>query len=676
MSGFSSKPQDFGWAGKAFPSSQESSSRKSTLYPDPADYLSELPPTVETFKITEMVVPPSIVVKNLGRAILMDSEMKSIVMVHSPAHRGKGDRYPLWLATIWSILERVREAKALWRAAVDPLHERLEKSTTSEAAVENIKASLAALKMLPWDGEVKGFRAGGSVESLTHWFTKDWLNTDHEDHLLELLAAELGISDSSTSCIQTTYFVLALAQAYEKPDRVSKLSAIPMASPSRDGICDKGSRNGFLTKAPASLRKSLNWWLFEHLGVKFKWVDLPVVKQNDPHSCGILAYFALAHWFDAERFQLPKCTAASMAERHERKIGSFLSDARDYEFTFTHLFGLETKAENLDQYEEDSDFEGDYSPPDDEGGMTSTDESSSSRPPSPPSPYPMQEFPPSLIPAIADGGRPTTPPPSKRTHSERATDTPHASPVKKRLKEKVKSATSSAMEMLKNGSPSKISALFRTAGWSKPRVLTEAEKQDVFAVEADERRDKFEDRAKRERREKAAKDKKRKADQNERQRRSRAKKRKAEEALNPGGKKKKKQKMMNLEYRETTSQSEVAEASRPAREVAGKIKEKTRKPAGRKKKHGDRRATYVNWMSPFSWSAIMAAQRKVGSGYTDIVRELQKSNYDFFQYLTPQTVSGWVEKVGGFSRWKPSVLERANHGNTPGHNKGGHEVFW
>ncbi|KAK7025886.1 hypothetical protein R3P38DRAFT_3531849 [Favolaschia claudopus] len=174
--------------------------RKSTVYPDPADYLSELPPIVETLKIAEMVVPPSIVVKNLGRAILMDSEMKSIVMVHSPAHRGKGDRHPLWLATVWSILERVREAKALWRAAVDPLHERLGKSTSSEAAAENIKASLVALKMLPWDGEVKGFRAG-----------------DHEDHLLELLAAEVGISDGSSSCIQTTYFVLALAQAYENP---------------------------------------------------------------------------------------------------------------------------------------------------------------------------------------------------------------------------------------------------------------------------------------------------------------------------------------------------------------------------------------------------------------------------------------------------------------------------
>ncbi|KAK7000953.1 hypothetical protein R3P38DRAFT_3218192 [Favolaschia claudopus] len=118
--------------------------RKSTVYPDPADYLSELPPTVETFKITEMVVPPSIVVKNLGRAILMDREMKSIVMVHSPALAAKATVIRCGWPPSGSILERVREAKALWCAAVDPLHERLEKSTTSEAAAENIKASLAA----------------------------------------------------------------------------------------------------------------------------------------------------------------------------------------------------------------------------------------------------------------------------------------------------------------------------------------------------------------------------------------------------------------------------------------------------------------------------------------------------------------------------------------------------
>jgi hypothetical protein len=67
----------------------------------------------------------------------------------------------------------------------------------------------------------------------------------------------------------------------------------------------------------------------------------------------------------------------------------------------------------------------------------------------------------------------------------------------------------------------------------------------------------------------------------------------------------------------------------------------------------------------------VAAQAKVGWGYTDIVRELRRVNYDFFQHLTPQTVNGWIEKVGGFSQWKASVLARAAKGNIPGHNKGG-----
>lgn len=79
----------------------------------------------------------------------------------------------------------------------------------------------------------------------------------------------------------------------------------------------------------------------------------------------------------------------------------------------------------------------------------------------------------------------------------------------------------------------------------------------------------------------------------------------------------------------------------------------------------------MNWTTPFSWSAITVAQAKVGWGFTDIVRELQRVNYDFYQYLTPQTVKGWIETVSGFHQWTPAVLARAGKGNIPGHNKGG-----
>jgi hypothetical protein len=51
-----------------------------------------LGPTITTFDVLEIPVPPSVVVKALGRAILLDPEIKSIVLVHSPLHRDKGGR--------------------------------------------------------------------------------------------------------------------------------------------------------------------------------------------------------------------------------------------------------------------------------------------------------------------------------------------------------------------------------------------------------------------------------------------------------------------------------------------------------------------------------------------------------------------------------------------------------
>ncbi|KAJ7215018.1 hypothetical protein GGX14DRAFT_696571 [Mycena pura] len=49
--------------------------RASSIYTHPTDYLSELVPTITTFNAAEIVVPPSHVVKALGRAILLDPEL-------------------------------------------------------------------------------------------------------------------------------------------------------------------------------------------------------------------------------------------------------------------------------------------------------------------------------------------------------------------------------------------------------------------------------------------------------------------------------------------------------------------------------------------------------------------------------------------------------------------------
>ncbi|KAJ7864086.1 hypothetical protein B0H14DRAFT_3605343 [Mycena olivaceomarginata] len=192
---------------------------KSTVYMDPSDYFSDLPPTITTFNVEEIPTPPSIVVKALGRSYLCDLKIKSIVLVHSPAHRAKADRYPVWLATIWSSMESVREARTLWRTAVDQVNGRLKNSAIDDAAAERARAAIQALDLLPGDGAIKGFKAGGTISDLADWFTTDWLWTDHEEQMLELLASDLGLSDGSTSCVQNTYFVKALAEACSDPEK-------------------------------------------------------------------------------------------------------------------------------------------------------------------------------------------------------------------------------------------------------------------------------------------------------------------------------------------------------------------------------------------------------------------------------------------------------------------------
>lgn len=82
---------------------------------------------------------------------------------------------------------------------LDPVHGKLESFTTDDAVKQNLHAALQTLNELPWDGGLKGFKAGGSVE--------------------ELAQSDLALNDGSASCIKNTFFVCKLAKAYSNPER-------------------------------------------------------------------------------------------------------------------------------------------------------------------------------------------------------------------------------------------------------------------------------------------------------------------------------------------------------------------------------------------------------------------------------------------------------------------------
>ncbi|KAJ7746211.1 hypothetical protein B0H14DRAFT_2985652, partial [Mycena olivaceomarginata] len=112
---------------------------------------------------------------------------------------------------------------------------------------------------------------------------------------------------------QPTYFAHGLARAYMNPDTYRTARQFQWLRRLGEAFATKDRR-----RLGTIVNKDENHWVGlaidceeeTHLGVKFRWMDLPIPSQNDVHSCGLLAYFALANFFDGQRFPLPKATSA------------------------------------------------------------------------------------------------------------------------------------------------------------------------------------------------------------------------------------------------------------------------------------------------------------------------------------------------------------------------------
>jgi hypothetical protein len=117
----------------------------------------------------------------------------------------------------------------------------------------------------------------------------------------------------------------------------------------------------------------------------------------------------------------------------------------------------------------------------------------------------------------------------------------------------------------------------------------------------------------------------------------------------------------------------IAELTRPARDVKGKIHAQNRKPQGRKQKNKPRAAKYNNWLTPFCWTQIVIAAKQAGRsmGASDIATRLKKRDPITFGQISRNTIEGWIDRSSGKPHWKDSVLRRVEDGNSPGHNKGG-----
>jgi hypothetical protein len=118
----------------------------------------------------------------------------------------------------------------------------------------------------------------------------------------------------------------------------------------------------------------------------------------------------------------------------------------------------------------------------------------------------------------------------------------------------------------------------------------------------------------------------------------------------------------------------VAELTRPAREIKAKMKAQNRRPQGQKKRLEPRPAKYHNWLTPFCWTQIVMVVKQVGwqMNASAIANGLKKKDPITFAKINRNTIEGWIDRSSGRPKWKESVLQRTAAGNNPGHNKGGH----
>ncbi|PPR08056.1 hypothetical protein CVT24_010855 [Panaeolus cyanescens] len=107
------------------------------------------------------------------------------------------------------------------------------------------------------------------------------------------------------------------------------------------------------------------------------------------------------------------------------------------------------------------------------------------------------------------------------------------------------------------------------------------------------------------------------------------------------------------------------EDTRPAKKIKCDIREKNRKPQGRKpvdgSEGGKAKASYYNWLTPITWPLIQAAGAAAGPtmSRTEIARILQARHGAIFRNIHPNTIDGWIDrKSGPRPVWSSKVLRR------------------
>ncbi|KAF8956851.1 hypothetical protein BDZ97DRAFT_1670915 [Flammula alnicola] len=195
-----------------------------------------------------------------------------------------------------------------------------------------LEKSLQTALALPWGRHVLGFNLLVKNQYLSYFFTTQWLTDDHEALMLDLLQSEVALSAPHQSVAFPSVFLrTSILLAFENPASYaqdkqetwlrdlgqtysSSRSTVLMISNLNSNhwvaiVLDFSSHvirygDSFNHSPSLDTLSALKWWTHFHTGKHFAVVLLPITQQTDGHSCGLLAWNALAHFVLPEKFPL------------------------------------------------------------------------------------------------------------------------------------------------------------------------------------------------------------------------------------------------------------------------------------------------------------------------------------------------------------------------------------
>ncbi|PPR03038.1 hypothetical protein CVT26_004573 [Gymnopilus dilepis] len=611
------------------------------------------------------------------------THVKSLLYAHLTPSDSAARRYPLWVARYWyEVTHLQRFAKGPWVKAEAWLtsNRNSYRSPDRRYLCESVQRLLLSV---PWAGLVQGFSNAEPRVALATYLSNSWLTTTHIDQQLDLLRRHLFRHESTITCevvgprfLQRLNDIRVSSPKDYGPtsnrDRHIWTVGEELRSGLRTRLCgvvnvgndhwvavaiDTAQRKIFLGDSlggdgSSYLQESLRWWMEVHVKGTFVFDTLPITRQMDSFSCGIMAVNAVK-CFAAPTFSLISANRVS-----EERLSAFLAVAED-DVNATATVG-------------DSFIPPGYcvtskmQPAGDEGVFFLRDlvlmPTAAAIPQlaiQPTAPVTPQQ-PTAILPPLSPWSPPPPPLPTSSTLTVPEKPVPSSSARRSRSEADLRKRDPGSRETLKQQD------LFK---WVKTGVSAEeaeasrkrrdAYMDEINAGQASEDQEDQGGRAKRRKTELATL---RKQEQRKRER-----ERDIASGRRDANGKLKKAKSLHLVSESASQAVNVAEVSRPNRAFKEDIRQERGK-VGRPRLHQYKAAILTNWMTPLVWSIInrVAEQCKPAMSPAEIVRELKKRDPILFAKLAPQTLGAWIDRKQDPPAWSIRTLERVEDANRPG----------